>query len=103
MTLGTCRNNTVFLSMTEITRNFCVATWVGDQLSILLGMAGQAFGLQLTFKNDIEWLVRVVAAQAIVKSVVFLAFMTLGAGRDIPVTDWSVAGMTINTVDLIFM
>ncbi len=66
-------------------------------------MAGQALGLVLTIKHNAQRLVRVVAAHAVFQFEVALAIVTHVAFWNVVLIGWTVVGVTLTAVDLIFV
>ena len=104
MALSAIGDNTMFLSVAEITREFAVLAWMSNQLIVLLGMTGQTFSLELSSKDNIEGLMRIaVATQAVVQCEMLAPFVALTAIRNVFRTYRTMARVTVNTVNLFFV
>ncbi len=103
MALGTGRDNAMFFCVTEVTGDLSVFTWICYKLGVLFGMAGQALCLELSCKDNVQRLMRIMAAHAVVQSVMFIPLMALAACGDIFRTDRAVAGVAIETIDLVLV
>jgi len=103
MTLGTGRDIAVGVRVTEVTGDFGMGTGGRNELSVLVGVAGQALGFQFALEDNIQRLVRIVACQTVCEREVITSLMALGAGRNIVLADRAVAAVAIDTVDFFFV
>jgi len=103
MALQAGRHVAMSIGMTEITSELGMHARIGLELSILLHMTAQAFRLEFAFQDNIERLMRVMAAHALIKRIVITALVAQATLRNVLGAGRPVAGMAVKTVNLFFV
>lgn len=101
MALNTLGDDTVAISMAGVASHRGVLALVGFELLILRDVAGQTDGLEFALEGDLQRLMGIVAALAVLDLIVRFAAMTHAALGDVVGNLGAMAGVAVLAVDLI--